>query len=645
MNKDSVVWYPSDESVNESNVRRLMVSHKIETEQDLIQRATEDRSWFWNAVVEDLKLEWSKPYHQVLDESDGLPWTKWFIGGHLNIAYNCLDRHARSSRHTKVACIWEGDDGSVRTLTYGELDKDANRLANGLKSIGVRMGDCVGIFMPMLPETLTAVFACLKIGAIFSPIFSGYGFEAVADRLADCEAKVLITADGFLRRGIEVEMKNTADTAVNLCPSIKNVIVVKRLGNGIHWDAGRDLWWDEIKRSESNVCESEPVDAEHPFMIAYTSGTTGKPKGAVHVHGGFFVKVVAELAYQFDLKEEDTLFWVTDLGWIMGTWEIVGTTALCGTLMIYEGTVDHPAPNRLWSMIERHHVTIFGISPTAIRSLMRNNNNPADEFDLSSLRILGSTGEPWNPEPWKWYFEKVGNRVCPIINISGGTEIGVCFLSPLPTLPLKSCTVGLPSLGVALDIYDSEGVSLKEGIGELVALKPWPGMTRGLWKDPERYLETYWSRWPNVWVHGDWASRDEDGYWYLHGRSDDTIKVAGKRIGPAEIESALVDHPSVLEAAAIGVPHEVKGEAVVCFVVPMPTQEGGEKLEKNLRMQVSQRLGKVMLPERIIFVRALPKTRNGKILRRLIRAKYLGRDDRGSLASLENPDALDDIHP
>jgi acetyl-CoA synthetase len=377
-------------------------------------------------------------------------------------------------------------------------------------------------------------------------------------------------------------------------------------------------------------------------MIIYTSGTTGRPKGAVHVHGGFLVKIAQEVAHQVDLHDDDILYWVTDMGWIMGPWEIVGGLALGGTVFLYEGAPDYPQIDRLWAMVERHRISILGVSPTLIRALMKFGPEPLRRHDLSSLRILGSTGEPWNPAPWLWCFEHVGQRRCPIINLSGGTEVGACFLSPLPIMPLKPCTLGGPALGMAVDVFDSEGRSLRGGVGELVCTKPWPGMTRGLWKDPQRYLQTYWSRWENVWVHGDWASVDEDGFWYLHGRSDDTIKIAGKRLGPAEIESILVGHPAVAEAAAIGVPHELKGEVIWCYAVVKPGYEPSEALRGELRERVREALGRSFVPEAIKFVRELPKTRNAKILRRAIRAVAVGQEP-GDLSNVENPQALEEI--
>jgi len=639
---NEIVWRPTKEYIEKSNIKRFMDRHAIQNYEELLRRSTDDIEWFWDAIVKELGIEFFRPYNRVLDVSNGIAWAKWFVGGQINLTHNCVDRHAKSFRRNKIACIWEGEDGTVKKLSYWDLFVETNRLANGLKQLGIRKGDTVGIFMPMLPEAVIASFACAKIGAIYTPIFSGFGAQAVASRLNDCEAKILITADGFWRRGNKIEMKKTADEASEMCPSVKHVIVLKRLGIDVPWKQARDLWWEELVSSQARECPTEPMDSEDPFMIAHTSGTTGKPKGSVHVHAGFLIKIAQEVAHQVDLHDEDVLYWVTDMGWIMGPWEVVGGMALGGTVFLYEGAPDYPAVDRLWSMIERHGITILGISPTLIRALMRFGEEPVKKHDLSTLRIIGSTGEPWNPDPYMWCFRNVGGDRCPIINLSGGTEVAACFLSPLPITELKPCTLRGPALGMAIDVFDENGKPLRGGVGELVCKKPWPGMTRGVWKDPDRYIKTYWSRWKDVWVHGDWASIDEDGFWYLHGRSDDTIKIAGKRVGPAEIESVLVGHPAVTESAAIGVPHELKGEAVWCYAVLKPGYEPNDALRGELNARVAEALGKPFAPDQIKFVKELPKTRNAKILRRAIRAKALGQDP-GDLSNLENPQALEEI--
>ena len=638
-----IVWRPSDELVERANVTRFMRAHGIETYEDLVRRSQDDIEWFWAAVVADLGIEFYEPYDRVLDTSDGIPWAKWFVGGSFNLAHNCVDRWAERTPEN-VAIVWEGEDGEVRRVTYRELREMSDRLAGGLRALHVEPGDAVGIFMPMAPETVAATLACAKLGAIYLPIFSGYAADAVATRLNDAEAKVLITADGFHRRGQAVAMKEVADEAAGAARSITKVVVWSRLGReDVPWHGERDVDWDELLASQPGRFETERLDPEHPLLIAYTSGTTGRPKGSVHVHGGFTVKIAQEVAHQTDLRPGDTLFWVTDLGWIMGPWEIVGAGALGATVFLYEGAPNHPAPDRIWDMVERHRITTLGVSPTLIRALIPEGDEWVERHDLSSLRILGSTGEPWNPEPYLWFLEKVGGGRCPIINISGGTEVGACFLSPLPINELKPASLRGPALGMAIDVWGPDGRPVPRGeVGELVCTKPWPAMTRGVWGDPDRYLETYWSRWPDVWVHGDWASIDDDGFWFLHGRSDDTMNIAGKRLGPAEVESALTEHPAVAESAAIGVPHEVKGEAIWCFVITKPGFATDDDLAGELKAVVSRHLGKAFKPDRVVFVDELPKTRSAKILRRAIRATALAQDT-GDLSSLENPSALEKI--
>jgi acetyl-CoA synthetase len=471
------------------------------------------------------------------------------------------------------------------------------------------------------------------------PIFSGFAAPAIAARLQHSEAKVVVTADGSLRRGREVPMKALVDEALAVSPSVEHVVVWRRRGGGAPMQAGRDVWWDEAVADAPGELAPLEVDSEHPYLLTYTSGTTGAPKGVLHVQGGFLVSITREVAYQADAKPEDVIHFVTDMGWIMGPWEVVGGMALGCTVVFAEGAPDWPAADRLWGLVEQERVSILGLSPTLVRALIPHGAELVERHDLSSLRVLVTTGEPWNPEPYRWLSEHVGGGRCPIINCSGGTEVGACFLSPTVAAPIKVCSLGGPALGMAMDVVDSEGRPVRGEVGELVCRKSFPGMTRGFWGDPERYLDTYWRRFPGVWTHGDWASVDEDGYWFLHGRSDDTLNIAGKRIGPAELESAAISSGLVAEAAAVGIPHEVKGETAWIFCV---ARDDAEPDTERVAEAVAGELGKAFKPERIVWVSALPKTRSAKIVRRAVRAKAIG-EDPGDLSSLENPESLEEI--
>jgi acetyl-CoA synthetase len=640
---EPIAWRPNEEYLQRSRLRRFMERHGVASYPDLLARANADPIWFWDAVSDDLGLVWQRPYTQVMDTSRGVPWTTWYTGGQFNYVATALDKHASGPNTTKAALIWEGEDGEVRRYTYAELLALTNQTANALADLGVGKGDRVGIYLPMIPEVVAATLACGKLGAIYTPIFSGYGADAVASRLIDSGAKVLITADGFYRRGKVVPMKDTADAAAAQAPELRQTLVVRRIGQQVPWQEGRDYWWHETVPGQLTDFTTELTEAEDPYMLIYTSGTTGKPKGAVHVHCGFPIKGAQDMAHLFDVQEDDTLFWLTDMGWMMGPWAVSGTLMLGATLVIYEGTPDHPGPDRLWALAERHGVTIMGVSPTVIRSLMAHGDAPVRRHDLSKIRVIGATGEPWNSAPWHWCFEVVGGGTRPIINYSGGTEVSGGIVGCTTITPIKPCSFAGPVPGIAADVVDEQGNPVRGQVGELVIRQPWPGMTRGFWHDPARYEDAYWSRIPGVWVHGDWAAVDSDGFWYILGRSDDTIKVAGKRLGPAEVESAAVAHPAVTEAAAIGVPHEIKGEAITVFVVTQPGVEQTEQLREEIRAEVVKALGPAMKPEAVLFVTQLPKTRNGKVLRRLIRARHLGKTDLGDISSLESPDALEAI--
>ncbi len=636
------VWTPSPELVANANVTRFMRRHGIPDVHALLKRSTADPEWFWDAVVQDLGLEFSTPYSSVMDTSRGVPWTDWFAGGRINIAANCIDRIIAAGSGSQTCLVAEHEDGSTTSYTYSELAGAVGRCAAALRSAGVGRGDRVAAYMPMIAEVVVQLLATIKIGAIFIPIFSGYAPSALSERLDDAGVTLLFTADRSQRRGKSVPIKTNADTAVDMVSSVKRVVVVRKSDSELAWNEDRDILWEDFL-SRGSDSSTEMMASMDPALILYTSGTTGRPKGTVHSHAGALIQIAKEVGYAFDMKPGDRFFWLTDIGWMMGPWTIIGGLFHGATVLIYDGAFDWPTPDRLWKMIASHQITVFGVSPTAIRLAIKHGEDDVNRHDLSQLRILGSTGEPWDESSWLWFFETVGRKRCPIINISGGTDIIGCFLSPLPLHPLKPCTLAAPGLGMAVDVWNDEGKSVRGEVGYLVATQPAPSMTRGLWNDNDRYIESYWSKWHSVWNHGDWALIDEDGYWFLHGRADDTLKVAGRRIGPGEIEGALMATGKVSEAAAIGVPHEIKGEAIVCYVVPRTDHSPSEDLREELAQAVVDRLGKIDRPEKVLFVSDLPKTRSAKIVRRLVKAKHLGATDLGDLSSVQNPDAIDGI--
>ncbi len=635
-----VAWQPSAEYLERSLLRSFLTRHGLHSYGELVSRAAEDIEWFTEKAVEALEIEWRTTPARVVDLSRGPAWPEWFPGGVINLTEQALDRHVRNHRD-RLALVWEGEEGATRTFSYGELLAEVNRCAAGLQALGVRRGDRVGLYLPMIPEVAIALLAVARIGAIYTPIFSGFAAQAVASRLESCQAKVLVTADGYYRRGRLVNMKETADKAAEAVPSVEHVVVVHRTGQPVSWQAGSDVWWHELVAGQPTAVPAVPMAASDPFMIIYTSGTTGRPKGAVHSHTGFPLKAAIDMYFLFDIHPDDVVTWVTDMGWMMGPWVVLGGLIRGATVFMYDGTIDYPGPDRLWQLVERHRITSLGISPTVIRSLMPHGPAPVRQHDLGSLRTIGSTGEPWNPEAWWWTFEHVGGRRCPIINYSGGTEISGGILGCTTITPQKPCSFSGPAPGMAADVVDENAQPIRGEVGELVIRKPWLGMTMGFWQDPKRYEDTYWSRWPGVWVHGDWALVDEDGFWFLEGRSDDTMKVAGKRLGPAEVESAAAAHPDVVEAAAIGVPDPVKGEEPVVFVVLRPGSRR-DGIENEIADTVAVGLGKAFRPAAVHVVSQLAHTRNGKILRRLMRAAYLGQAG-GDISSLENPQALDEV--
>jgi acetyl-CoA synthetase len=638
-----VVWTPDRSVVADANLTRFMEAHGLSDLDALRSRAAEEVGWFWDAVLDDLGVDFYEGYDAILDRSRGPQRPTWCVGGQLNIVHTLLDQWQGTPTEHKEALRWEGEAGATRTLTYGALHRRVCRFANALRAHGVGTGDRVGLYMPMTPEIVIAFLAIVKVGGVLLPLFSGYGVGALVTRLQDASAKALITADGFARRGSPIRMKETADEAVRQCPSVETIIVHRHLGrDDVPMTDGRDHFWRDAVAGHDDTAPTARTAAEDVMMIIYTSGTTGPPKGTVHTHCGFPVKAAQDMYHPMDLKPDDTMYWMSDMGWMMGPWLVFGTLTIGATMVLYDGAPDHPDPGRLWRLVDDHAVTHLGISPTLIRALRPHGDAPVLDADRSSLRAIGSTGSPWDPDAWRWCFETVLDGEKPILNYSGGTEISGGILCGNVLEPLKPAAFSGPVPGMDADVVDADGRSVRGQVGELVVRQPWIGMTRGFWGDDTRYHDTYWSRFEDVWVHGDFAAVDDDGLWYILGRSDDTINVAGKRLGPAEIEALLNAHDAVAESAAIGVPHDVKGAEVVAFVVLTPSAEESDALRGRLLQTVVDDLGKPLKPREILFVDALPKTRNAKVLRRLIRAAYLG-EDLGDTSSLETPDAIDAI--
>ncbi|WP_419884015.1 AMP-binding protein [Peribacillus sp. B-H-3] len=642
MDSNQAVWFPHEEDMKQTRMYKWMEKLGITDYDAFYEKSIDDLAWFWDEAVKELNITWKQHYSKTLDLSKGLKYPNWFSGGKMNICDNAVDKWAvNAETKANKALIWHGDDGREIIYTFEELAEAIAKAASGLSDLGIKKGDIVAMYLPMIPETVISMMAIAKIGAIFSPAFSGYGAEAVATRINSAEARFLITADGYLRRGKIVEMKQEADRAVSMSPSVEKVIVVKRCGSDIPWDEKKDVAWESLLKNESTYTYTD-TDASDPVMLIYTSGTTGKPKGAVHTHSGFPVKSAFDAGICMDVKQGDTFFWYTDMGWMMGPFLVFGGLVNGASIVLFEGTPDFPEPDRIWQLVERYGVTHLGISPTLIRSLMKHGPKWVDQYDMDTLKMIGSTGEPWNPEPWMWLFEHAGKRKVPIVNYSGGTEISGGILGNVLLKPISPITFNAALLGMDVHVYNENGESALNEVGELVILKPWVGMTNGFWNENERYENSYWSRWKDTWVHGDWVIKDDYGFWTITGRSDDILNVAGKRLGPAEMESVLVEHDSILEAATIGIPDEVKGETAVCFVVLNTGAIFDDLCKKELYELVSAHLGKSLKPKEIYHIEELPKTRNGKVMRRLLKASFLNQDT-GDVSSLENPEILEKV--
>jgi acetyl-CoA synthetase len=633
-------WSPTEEQARNSRLWRFMQAQGCASYPELCRKAAAEPRWFWKALVEELGIVWSTPYREVMDTSPGIPFTRWFPGGRLNAYDSAVRRHGKTDPD-RLAIIAETEGGAVRQLTYAELDDAVERVAAGLRAIGVERGVAVGLYLPLVIENAVALLAITKLGAVAVPLFSGFGAEAIRQRLSDAQARVLITADGATRRGKPVPMKPIAEQAIAGLAHVQRLVVVRSAGLDAPLRPGRDVSWEELERPSNGRVETEAMRSDEPLMLLYTSGTTGRPKGTVHGHAGLPIKSAQDWALGMDVRPGERVMWVTDMGWVMGPLLVFGSLMLGGTAVLYDGAPDYPNPARIWAVAEHQGVTHLGISPTLTRVLMSAGERALPPKPVSRLRVLASTGEPWTPEAWEWLFEVVGGGKVPIMNYSGGTECGGGIVSGNFLMPAKAGSFAGPIPGVDAAVVNDAGQPVRGEVGELVIRQPYLGMTLGFWNDPQRYLETYWSRWPNVWVHGDWAMIDEDGLWYILGRSDDTIKVAGKRVGPAEVEAAALDGTGAAEAAAVGIPDPLKGQSVVIFAVARPNADPAP-IPAAVSRSVERSLGKPFKPAAVHMIPRLPKTRNGKILRRVIRNVFVGAPP-GDLSSIDDMASLDPI--
>ncbi|MFC0561761.1 AMP-binding protein [Halalkalibacter alkalisediminis] len=634
-------WIPSNDFIERTRLFKWMQKLGFNDYDSFYRRSIDEPAWFWREVEKELEIPWYQAYSQVIDESRGIEWTKWFVDGKLNAMDLSINKWAKHpTMKEKEALVWEGEDGEGKRYTFKELSGEIQKVAFGLKRLNLKRGDVVAIYMPMLPETVIAMMAVSQIGAIFTPIFSGYGMEAIATRIAASKAKLVITADGFKRKGNSVLMKEELDHALVSCPLVERVVVVGRLGLP-RKEEKREYKWEDLYSVDPTL-SPEMMQSEDPLMLIYTSGTTGQPKGTVHSHSGFPIKAAFDAGIGMDLRQEDTLFWYTDMGWMMGPFLVYGGLINGATIVLYEGSPDFPKPDRLWTLVSRYQVTHLGISPTLIRTLMKYGEKGLPANELPSLRVIASTGEPWNDDSWLWLFTEVGKKRVPIFNYSGGTEIAGGILGNILLRPITPSTFNAALPGMAAYVYDDAGKPVQNKVGELVLTRPWVGMTNGFWEQPKRYIETYWSRWPSTWVHGDWVIVDESGYFKITGRSDDIINMAGKRMGPSEMETVLASHDLVHEAGVIGVPDVQKGDAAVCFVVLQKKIHETIELEQTLLEYVGSKMGKALKPKKIHFIRELPKTKNGKVMRRMLKNAYL-HYPLGDVSAIENKTILNKI--
>jgi len=616
-----------------------MQKHRISSLDELSQKAKNDLEWFWKSVDKDIGIVWDKPYTKTLDISKGIAWSKWFVNGKTNIYKSSVEKFAKQCPQ-KIAYYFVSEDGKTSKISYSELDSKVSKLANVLKSLGVKKGDVVAIYLPMIEEAILAILAAAKIGAIQTTIFSGYSSQSLHVRLKDCKAKILFISDGFYRKGKPVSQKEIMENAIKNT-DVEKIILVSYKKIDDHLKSEKIMLFENIMASQTDSCDTEIMDSEDPLFILYTSGTTGNPKGVVHCHGGFSVFAGHQAAYLIDTHQNDILFWPADIGWITGqVWNIYGLLIMGASAVIYDGALEFPTLNRIWKILSDYKVSIFGISPTAVRLFKKNNVEPLKSYSLDTIKNIPTTGEPLDEDSWHWLFEKVGNKKIPILNLSGGTEIGGAMLSVFPGMKLKPSTVGIPVPGMNLDVYDDNGNSVREQNGYLVIKSPWPAMTRGLLNDDDRYIETYWSRFENIWFHGDCVYVDEDNLWYMRGRTDDVINISGHRMSTAEIEQTVILHKKISDAASIAIPDEITGEAIVIFCVTH--NKSDVDIELEISNYISEKIGKIAKPKFVFQISDLPKTRTGKIMRRVLRSKLLGNEP-GDLSSLENPNVLDEI--